>query len=335
MSNKPSGPPYVLRNGKWVKPKAPSGGGYHWNETKGWVSKATQAEEFGYQIGLINSDTGKNSLSEVFNQAWQAELSGQAWDQSKFNNAIKKTNWYKNRTAAQRQYDIAYGTGKGSPEYTDLMHRVSQQTASVQQIAGNLGIQLSQSQINQIGHDAVRNGYTNAELNSILAKAGESKGIDNFYKQVSGGTVGTAKNDIQNWAKDNGVTISNSWLSGQLDEITRGTHDVQKSKDYITGLAKLAYPAHADYLDSKTSVMDRAQTYAQKISSMLEVPFENVDLTNQHLKNALNPGEDGKAKNVTQVEQELRGTADWAKTNNAKETVNGMVNNILNKFGLV
>jgi DNA polymerase II large subunit len=81
--------------------------------------------------------------------------------------------------------------------------------------------------------------------------------------------------------------------------------------------------------------MDLAQTYAQKIATLLETPFAEMNLSNQHLLNALKPGEDGKPKNFTQVEQEVRGTSDWAKTNNAKETTNSVVNNILTKFGLM
>lgn len=326
---------YVKRGGKWVQPPKPKGKDVVWVKDKGWSSKAQQATEWGFQLALIESDAGLNS---VFKQAWADEVRGAAWGQAKFTNAIQKTGWYKSRTTAQREYDMAYGTGKGSPQYNTLQAKITSQIALVKQAASEKGVQLSDADAKKIGIEATRNGYTMAELGGVFSKylASSKEGINGFFNKISGTTgVGADKNTILQWAKDNGVTVSDSWVSGQLDQILKGTHDVQKSKDYITGLAKLAYPAHADYIDAKTSVMDRAQTYAQKISSLLEVPYEQVDLSNKYLTDALKAGEDGKPKNITQVEQDLRKTAEWAKTNNARETVSSTVNNILNKFGLM
>jgi hypothetical protein len=326
---------YIKKGNKWVKPPKPSGTGVVWVKNQGWKSQASQATEWGYQIGLINSDAG---LKSVFQQAWNDELKGAAWDQAKFTNAIQSTNWYKSRTTSQREYDMQLGKGKGSPEYNTLQSKIATQTASVRAAAQQAGVQLSDDEINKIGIEATRNGYSMSELNGIFAKhlEAQKQGVDGFFNSISGTTgVGADKNTILDWAKNNGVTVSDSWVSGQLDQILKGAHDVQKSKDAITSMAKIAYPAHADYLDSRTSVMDRAQTYAQKISSMLEVPYEQVNLSNQHLTDALKPGDDGKPKNLTQVEQELRGTVDWSKTNNAKETTNSVINNVLNKFGLM
>jgi hypothetical protein len=320
---------------KWVQPPKPNGNGYVWIPNQGWTTQAAQSQKFGYNLALINSVP---ELKSLFAKFWKDELAGAAPDQSTFTDAIQRTNWYKSRTTAQREYDVAFGTGKGSPQYNTLQEKIAQQTASVRQYAQQEGVQLSDADIKSIGIEATRNGYTSAELNGVFSKYLESAkgGMDGFFNNISGTTgVGADKTAILQWAKDNGVSVSDSWVAGQADEILKGSHDVQKSKDYITSLAKLAYPAHAQYLDSKTSVMDRAQTYAQKISSMLEVPYEQVDLKNQHLQNAMQSNQDGSAKNITQIEQQLRGTADWAKTNNAKETTNSIVNNILNKFGLM
>jgi hypothetical protein len=319
---------------KWVKPEQTVQGSV-WVPNQGWTTKETQASAWGYNLALIESDKG---LSDVFNRAWQAELKNAPWSKETFIAEIQKQNWYKTRSSAQREYDVLVAKGPKSPEWVEVQKRINSALAGVRVTAQQQGLDFSDAELKNIATDVVRSGYNDIELNGIFAKLIKNRkgGVKEFFDNISGETgVGADKTSILDWAKKNGVSVSDSWVSGQVQEILAGNHDVQKSKDYITGLAKLAFPAHADKIDSKSSVMDLAQTYAQKISTMLETPFEQIDLSNKHLQNALATGEDGKAKNFTQVEQELRNTADWSKTNNAKETTNSVINNILNKFGLM
>ena len=319
----------------WVKPPKPSGKDIVWVPNVGWSNKEQQASAWGYNLALIESDEGLNS---VFKQAWNDELRGASWTKEKFIAEIRNKPWYKSRSEAQRLYDAQVAKGPNSPDWKEVQSKIDKALAGVRSSAQQQGLQFNNTELKKIATDVVRNGYNDIELNGIFAKLIKNRtgGIKEFFDNISGTTgVGADKTTILQWAKDNGVSVSDTWVSQQVQEILSGNHDVQKSKDYITSLAKIAYPAHADYIDSKTSVMDRAQTYAQKISSLLEVPFEQIDLTNKHLTDALKPGEDGKPKNLTQVEQELRSTSDWAKTNNAKETANSIVNSILNKFGLM
>ena len=327
---------YVWDNAKkaYVKPPKPSGSNLVWIPNKGWGSKETEASAFGYNLAVIESNA---DLKKVFEKAWQAELSGAAMSKDVFIAEIKKQPWYKTKSVAQRTYDIAVAQGSKSPDYVEVQSKIAQALAGVRTTAQQQGLDFSDNELKRIATDVVRNGYNDVELNGIFAKLITTRkgGIKEFFDNITGETgVGADKTSILDWAKKNGVSVSESWVSGQVQQILAGNFDVQKSKDYITGLAKLAFSTHADKIDSKSSVMDLAQTYAQKISTMLETPFEQIDLSNKHLQNALAAGEDGKAKNLTQVEQELRGTADWAKTNNAKETTNSVINNILNKFGL-
>lgn len=327
---------YVWDNKKkaYVKPPSPKEG-LVWIPNKGWGSKESEASAWGYNIAVIESDPG---LKKVFEDAWKSELSGAAWTKETFIAEIKKQNWYKTKSVAQREYDISVARGSKSPEYVEVQSKINKALAGVRTTAEQQGLQFSNTELKKIATDVVRNGYNDVELNGIFSKLITTRkgGIKEFFDNISGETgVGADKNTILDWAKKNGVTVSNDWVTGQVSEILAGKHDVQKSRDYITSLAKLSFPTHADKIDSKSSVMDLAQTYAQKISTMLEVPFEQIDLSNQHLQNALQANEDGRPKNITQVEQELRGTSDWAKTSNAKETTNSVINNILNKFGLM
>jgi len=331
------GDAWVFKNGKWVKPAAPKGvptAQLAWNDDKGWVTKSQQADEYSYSMAVINSDpTG--SLAKVFNEAWAAEKSGSAWTQEKFNIKITSTAWYKARSKAQREYDAMAADPR---QNVDLATRTATQLSLVTRLAQQQGVVFSNTELSKIAKDSLRNGSSTDDINKIFANVIKTRkgGLKGFFDNISGATgVGADKTDILDWAKKNGVTVTNDWVTGQIDQILAGAHDVQRSKDYITKLAKDSFPAHADKIDAKSSVMDLAQNYIQKIASMLELNIGDVDLSNQHLQNALKPAEDGKSKNFTQVEQEIRGSADWAKTNNAKETTNSVINNILNKFGLM
>lgn len=326
---------------KWVKPPVPqgltstgSGKNTVWNDNEGWVTRKAAANAYGYPLAVIASDKS-GSLSRIFNRAWQAELKGSAWSQQKFTAEINASTWAINRSNTTQAFDALASNPAKKAEYQAQLDKAKN---DVLEFATQEGITLSGAEAAQIGKDKLRFGYSAADLSNIFGhyKHNGDKDYTDFFKRVSGTTgVGADKTTILDWAKQNGVTVSDSWVGQQLSGIESNQFDVQKSKDYITGLAKLSFPAHADQIDAKNTVMDRAQTYAQKISTMLEVPYESIDLSNQHLQNALHPGEDGKPKNLTQVEQELRGTADWGNTNNAKETSNTVVNGILSKFGLI
>lgn len=331
------GDAWVLKDGKWVQPAAPKGvpaDQLAWDDTRGWVTKSQQADEYSYPMAVINSDT-TGSLAKVFNEAWAAEKSGAAWTQEKFNIKLTSTAWYISRSKAQREYDAMAADPR---QNTDLAARTTTQLSTVTNLAKQQGVHFSSTELAKIAKDSLRNGYSSDEVNKIFANTIKTRkgGIKGFFDNISGETgVGANKTDILDWAKKNGVAVTNDWVTGQLDQILAGAHDAQVSKDYITKLAKDSFPAHADKIDAKASVMDLAQNYIQKIAGMLEVNVADVDLSNQHLQNALKPDDNGKSKNLTQVEQELRGTSDWAKTNNAKETTNSVINNILNKFGLM
>lgn len=322
--------------GKWVKPAAPkgqvAGKTVAWSDTLGWVNKDQQATAWGYPLAVVNSD---KSLSKVFEAAWNAELQGKTWSQETFTRAINDSTWAINRASSQKEYDVLVSDKSKKAEFN---LKVTKSKNDVESFANREGIRLTPEQLEQIAKDALRNNYSETDLQNVLADTVGHKPEDyeKFYENISGTSgVGADKTTILDWAKQNGVTVSDSWVGQQLKAIESNQHDVQQSKDYITRMAKLAYPSHADYLDAKTSVMDVGQTYAQKISSLLEVPFESVNLSNQHLQKALQSDEKGNPKNLMQVEQELRGTTDWSKTKNAKETVNGVVNGILGKFGLI
>ena len=332
-TNERPGEAWVKKKGKWVKPAKPKGD-YAWDDQDGWVSKETAASTYAYPLAVIKSDS---ELETLFNEAWAAQKSGQEWSKEKFTVKLQATRWYSLKSAKEREY---YALANDPAQAAEFARQVDAKKQSIITSARASGINLSDSQINTLTTDALRLGQTDEQLSSILVDYINYQASD--INEAAGslfGKAGDAEDTIRNWAKRNGVTVSDSYVLNQVRQAGKGVGerawDTSSAQDAITNMAKQQYSHWADQLDGITSLDDLAQGFKNTISTEMDVDFNNLDMDNQLVKNAMLAKDDrDQPINQEALRKTLRKTDDWANVSKNKEKIYGLANDILSKFGM-
>ena len=282
------------------------------------------AEYYGWSLALINSDT---SLKNLFARARKENWTGPT-GKAKFIAELRRTSWYKKNGETARQ-TIAL-------KYTDpatWRQRVRTIYQNIQSLAGQMGVKASWQTYWDMAEDALTFGWDNAKLRSSLAEY--LKNTNGVY----GGEAGEAKNQLQQYAYQMGIKLDTSAVNGWLKGILNGTRTVEDYKGYIQKQAISAFPTLAEDIKGGLMVRDIASPYMQSMGRILEVNSEELDLYDPTIRKALTNvnGETGKAesKPLWQFEEELRRDPRWLKTNNARESMNGVAHDILKSWGFM
>jgi len=319
---------YNAKQKKWVQPPKPKDGQkYIWNDNQGWVTSSQVAANFGFTRRLILTD---DSLQNLFNQAWNAERTGQEWSKEKFLTALKSTDWFKSKNEAARKFAVLQAT-----DLAEFNSQTRARRAVVGDIAGQMGVNFSEQELNAFASDSLRLGYTDAEIKNML-----SQKIDPITDEKSGqhytGEAGDNRSILTEWADANGVTLDSSWFKDQITAIAAGDITIGNAKDYITRIAKKTYSAHADSITSKDSARDAGAHYQQIISQMLGVPSGEVTMKNPWMRKLMSGKEEnGQELTIDSAEKMIRSSDEWANSKPGTEEINDFTNKLLSQFGMI
>lgn len=295
------------------------------------MTEAELASIYAIPLAVIQSDP---ELKKLFDEAWAAQKAGMEWSQQYFTVRLQSTTWYKTKSEAERKY---YVLSTDPAQAAEFQKQVDATKARLGDFAGALGVSLSSSEMGQLTTSALKYGLNDSELRNTLATYISYQGKTDA--EIIGSLFGEAGNyedQIRNWAKANGVTIANDWVLNQVKGIVAGDFDTNKAKDYITNIAKLQYGAWASRLDNATSVLDLAAGYRQAIANELNQSYEMVDLSNKYLNTAMtSAGPDGQPVSIDALRETLRKTDEWANVDKNKDSVVGVANEILSRFGMM
>lgn len=199
--------------------------------------------------------------------------------------------------------------------------------------AVQFGVQVPDSELMELAKQKRRFGMTPSQLNDAFAELATAKS-GNF----TGGT-GVVQRTIQDWARRNGVSLTQGTIDNYVRRIRMGdtTQDdvlQELRRTYVAG----AYPGWADRINNGEDIYDISAPYRQTMANLLELPdVESIDFNDPVLKRGLQGlNAEGKATQMPlyQFEQEVRKDPRWQKTNNAYESYNRLADRILNMFGL-
>ena len=310
----------------WVRPKAPDANSA-WDDNKGWVTAASQATAYNIPLAIINSN---GELKTLFDEAWAAQKRGEEFTQENFVTRLKATNWYKSKNEAQRKF---YTLSRDPSQAAEFASQTEGAKARVRDIAGLIGSSLTEAQIDELARTNLQNGLNESELNDLIS------GYINYSGQTDQekigslfGSAGEAEDQIRDWAKKNNVTVANDWVLNQVRGITTGDFAVDKSRDYITNIARQQYANWADKIDNFNSVEDLSAGYRQLIASELKEDINKIDLKNEFVDAAMRATDDkGKPVGNQVFIKTLRKSDKWADAN--KDKVFGVANDILSMFG--
>jgi len=185
------------------------------------------------------------------------------------------------------------------------------------------------TQVGGLGADAKQ-----AILNKAIVKRANIATSSESVAKL-GGDYGVSVDSLRKTASDYGVILTDDQLkSYALSSITsKGGLDNEITK--IKNIAKGLYSSLGNYIDQGLSVKELLQPYMNKKAELLEIPANQISLTNnegqQLLKNVV--GKD-QLLPLYDYEASLRQDPRWRFTKNANETASNYVLQVLKDFGI-
>jgi len=246
------------------------------------------------------------------------------WSVDEFIRRFDRTKWAQDRTTAQEGFDILEAS---KPE--EAAARVETYRAQVQSTVGGLGLSLSDEQTAQIARMAARNNWTGQQF--VSGVGAEAVRLVN----TGGAQTPISAEEVRQVAKNYGVPVSDSVVSQWANEIASGTKTIEQWTQMQKSSAKTLYSAVADRLETET-FSDITEPYRQFAASTLEVPADNLDLTQPKWARLFAAGEGGsqpsRLMNLTEWASYVRAQPEWQNTANAYREYSDMASRLENIF---
>lgn len=138
--------------------------------------------------------------------------------------------------------------------------------------------------------------------------------------------------DLQTTARNNGLTLLPSQIESFKVRLNNGeSPDVIKNS--IRAIAANTMPDSVRKLmDAGNDLSDVYQPYRQSMASILEIPYDKIDLSDPTLTNAIT---DKGNMTIFDFKKSLRKDPRWQYTDNARESVSSGLTQVLKDFGFM
>ena len=138
--------------------------------------------------------------------------------------------------------------------------------------------------------------------------------------------------DLQATARNNGLTLMPSQIESFKARLNNGeSPDVIKNS--IRAIAANTMPDSVRKLmDAGNDLSDVYQPYRQSMASVLEIPYDKIDLSDPTLTNAIT---DKGNMTIFDFKKSLRKDPRWQYTDNARESVSSGLTQVLKDFGFM
>ena len=286
---------------------------------------ANDAETYAGQLGFAAYFFSQDpELSQLIQNA----VNGQ-WDTQKFQAAFMNTNWYRTRTASQREWE-----DMRIRDPQELQRKITEKMAIVRDKAGQLGLGWTEDYINEVSQMFLHWGLSDKEQTDFYASR-----ID-YTPGKMGGTPAAVEMQVNKAAGDYGLKLTNSQVSQYVSGIMHESYTEDNIKSFMKDMAKSKYAGMAGFLDQGMTVRQVAAPYVSSYSNLLEVNGDTVDLNDNIIQQALQgtpaaPGQPPQMKSVYQFERDVRRDPRWLRTKNARDSIVSAGQGVLKDMGLV
>ena len=276
----------------------------------------------------IGRDAVPGSKDDYTPQRFLNELQQTTWWQ-KNAGELRQRQFYKNQyeqlrktadpdTAARLDQTSEYGRGLA---YTK--QRISD-------AAKQLGATISTDELDILARDIYDLGY---EDKGAMVSAAIRGKIKYSPGAVVGGQAGELLRDLEKTAAANGMDLQKQFgnsIQNWLQNMSQG-ESVETYKQIIRERAKIGLPEKVgSLLDKGVDLETIYDPYRQTMASVLEINPETIKLDDPTLRAAIGPD---KEMTLFDYQRNLRKDPRWQYTNNARETVSGIAQQVLRDFG--
>jgi hypothetical protein len=247
-----------------------------------WVEQANRnilTSEFGWATIFLDDA----ELGPLLRQA----LGPPAWSPVKLAREVRKTDWWKSRTASQRKWDQ---DSEFDPASTQA--KVDAQTNGIRSVASQYGGVLTDEQVATIATESLRSGWTDQQI--IQAVATELVKDTTTVGPVRFGITGQS---VRATANKYGVPLSDNAADEWAQKIATGQAFQTDFENWARSQAKSLYPSLAADIDQGLDVKTIVDPYVQVAVSTLGINNQTVDFADPKWNAALN-FDDGKGRRM-------------------------------------
>lgn len=276
----------------------------------------------------IGSDAKPGTKDDYTAQRFLNELQQTKWWQSNAGE-LRQRQFYKN------QYDEMRRTADPATvarldQTTEYGRGLANAKQAIADAAKQFGATVGAEELDMLARQIYDLGYENKPALVGAAIRGKIKYTPGG---VLGGAAGEALRTLETTAAANGIDLQRQFgnnLQGWLQNINQG-ESVETYKQIIRERAKLGLP------DKVASLVDRGvdletiyDPYKQMMAAVLEINPETIKLDDPTLRMAIGPD---KEMSLFDYQRTLRKDPRWQYTNNARQEVSTVAQQVLRDFG--
>lgn len=250
------------------------------------------------------------------------------WTKEAFETAVRNDPWYE-EVGGEYARKAWISKTMGGPDWEDQM---VQARDAVERQAAALGVQLNPEEINSFAEDYLFKGWFAPGRQGLMMDA-----LAERIDSIRGGQI-AARDALAKAARDNGVSLSDQWFVEVAQAIAKGEATQADYEQYIREQAAEKYPLYADRIRQGVSVRSLASPYLQRMSELLELNVDAIELNDPYINEALGQVDvEGKprAMSFTDFETKLRNDSRWENTKNGKNTLLNMATQMMRDWGFV
>lgn len=280
-------------------------------------------------VGLLGDAVPE--IRDLLNQA----VAGK-WTADRFVMSVASTSWWKNTPATQREWVVRLATDPAQA-YTEMETGADQ----IRNLTAQLGVPMfSPEQAKEVWLWTKVAGYDENGVRAYVSRKAFELGGN---QEAGGGRMGQLVQEMFQLSHDFGYTPSN--LSSEILNHAQwlmsvgGSVDTTGWKSKMQEYASAFYAPYAEDIKGGKSVREVAQPIIARVSQLLEMNPDSLDMSDPVMKKALTEWnvENGvnRAYTLREIEDTTRKDSRWLKTDNAMEDAAKMMAEIGQRFGMV
>lgn len=268
---------------------------------------------------------------DIGNLIYQAASAG--WSSGELQAAVEKTDYWKNTTESQRNWDALSATDPASAQRQFFL-----QAQNVQNMRTRLGVNIDEGTYQRIAVEATRNGWDNSVIKTALLGAHAQGG----WQNLAGGDIARTITQVRNTASNFGVSLSDPTTFKFAQQLLDESMDAGGVEEYIRSQAMSRYArndALVAALKSGMTTKAYADPYLQVAAKELSVNPESINLEDPKWSKFLEDSPDPAKQGMTldQWRQTIRRDSvyGWDQTTNARDEAAAMAAQFTKKFGVL
>ena len=293
------------------------------------LSREELAQEYGRLCRVIMAN---DELGNLFELAFNDR--GGQWTKEKFETALQETQWFKENNRYFREAWFAQQTGGADWETLQENARIAVQQAATAAGARDF---LTPEKEAQLVEQYLFEGWGEPGRGQLLDTA-----LAELIQQTDGefmeGAAGDLEQTLRNLAYKSGISYNEDWYKSAAKSVQSG---LSTENDWIRDIQEKSaelFPVFAKQIRGGMTPLDLASPYMRIMQEELEIPFQNISLTDPYIREALGGfSQDGEptAMNLGDFQRKLRNDPRWENTDKAQNEITGIAARVMQMFGMM